>query len=246
MLKSTYGTGCFALLNTGSQMILSNNRLLSTIAYQLEGKTTYALEGSIFIAGAVVQWLRDGLQIIEKANQVGELAKQANHTEQLYMVPAFTGLGAPYWDPDCRGAIFGLTRNSGREEFAQAALQSVGFQTKDLLEAMRGDISINDNLKDKNMILRVDGGMSASNWTMKFLSDILDAQIDRPKILETTALGVAWLAGMYNGFYPRLEEFSKNWALEKRFEPSMDNPTREKLYTGWKDAVQRTLSKSKC
>jgi len=243
MLKSTYGTGCFALLNTGSQMILSNNRLLSTIAYQLEGKTTYALEGSIFIAGAVVQWLRDGLKIIENANQIGKLAKKANPAEQLYMVPAFTGLGAPYWDADCRGAIFGLTRNSKREEFAKAALQSVGFQTKDLLKAMRGDICTNDNLKDTNTILRVDGGMSASNWTIQFLSDILDTQVDRPKILETTALGVAWLAGMHKGFYPSLEEFSKNWALEKRFEPNMNNFTREKLYKGWKDAVQRTLSK---
>ena len=243
MLKSTYGTGCFALLNTGSDMVLSDNRLLTTIAYRLENKTTYALEGSIFVAGAVVQWLRDGLGIIEKASETQELAKKADEEQQLYIVPAFTGLGAPYWDADCRGAIFGLTRNSGPAEFSKAALQSVGYQTKDLLEAIYSDLSLHSSLAEKNPILRVDGGMSASDWTIQFLSDILGVQVDRPKIVETTALGVAWLAGMFKGYYPKQDEFKKSWALQRRFEPNMDELTRDKLYLGWKDAVQRTLSK---
>ncbi len=245
MLKSTYGTGCFALLNTGENMVLSDNRLLTTIAYRLEGKTTYALEGSIFVAGAVVQWLRDGLGIIEKASDAQELAKKADKQQQLYIVPAFTGMGAPYWDADCRGAIFGLTRNSGPAEFSKAALQSVGYQTKDLLEAMYSDLLSHSALADKNPILRVDGGMSASDWTIQFLSDILGVQVDRPKILETTALGVAWLAGMFKGYYPKQDEFEKSWALQRRFDPSMDELTREKLYAGWKDSVSRTLSKEK-
>ncbi|MFK5881981.1 MAG: glycerol kinase GlpK [Sulfurospirillum sp.] len=243
MLKSTYGTGCFALLNTGFDMVLSNNRLLTTIAYQLEGKTTYALEGSIFVAGAVVQWLRDGPGIIKKASEAQELAKKADKEQNLYIVPAFTGMGAPYWDADCRGAIFGLTRNSGPAEFSKAALQSVGYQTKDLLEAMYSDLTTHSNLSEKNPILRVDGGMSASDWTIEFLSDILGVKVDRPKILETTALGVAWLAGMFKNFYPKQEEFAKNWALQRRFEPNMDDYTRDKLYRGWKDAVSRTLSR---
>ncbi len=243
MLKSTYGTGCFALLNTGADMVLSDNRLLTTIAYQLDGKTTYALEGSIFVAGAVVQWLRDGLGIITKASETQELAKRADDEQQLYIVPAFTGLGAPYWDADCRGAIFGLTRNSGPAEFSKAALQSVGYQTKDLLEAMYSDLSLHSTLAEKNPVLRVDGGMSASDWTIQFLSDILGAKVDRPKILETTALGVAWLAGMFREHYPKMDEFAKNWALERRFEPNMDDFHRDRLYAGWKDSVNRTLSK---
>ncbi len=244
MLKSTYGTGCFALLNIGKEMVLSNNKLLTTIAYQFDNKITYALEGSIFVAGAVVQWLRDGLGIIKEASQTQELAITADKSQQLYIVPAFTGMGAPYWDADCRGAIFGITRNSGPAEFSKAALQSVGYQTKDLLEAMYSDLSDYDDLAERNAVLRVDGGMSASDWTIQFLSDILGVQVDRPKILETTALGAAWLAGMHKGFYPALEEFANNWLLEKRFEPNMDIKTREKLYSGWSDAVQRTLSKS--
>ena len=243
MLKSTYGTGCFALLNIGKEMVLSKNKLLTTIAYQFDNKITYALEGSIFIAGAVVQWLRDGLGIIKEASQTQELAIEADKAQQLYVVPAFTGMGAPYWDAKCRGAIFGLTRNSGPKEFSKAALQSVGFQTKDLLEAMYADLSTNSDLAEKQAILRVDGGMSASDWTIQFLSDILDAKVDRPKILETTALGAAWLAGMHKGFYPSKENFAKNWILEKRFEPNMNNAIRKKLYDGWKDAVSRTLSK---
>jgi len=245
MLKSTYGTGCFALLNTGEQMVLSQNRLLTTVAYQLDGKTSYAIEGSIFIAGAVVQWLRDGLKIIKEAKDTEELAKNADEAQQLYIVPSFTGLGAPYWDTECRGAIYGLTRNSRAEEFSKAALESVAYQTRDLIEAMQADLFLSneDIQSSQNFILRVDGGMSASSWTIQFLSDMLGTQVDRPKILETTALGAAWLAGMFAGFYPSKEEFSKNWILEKRFEPTMDDAKREMLYAGWKDAVSRTLSR---
>jgi glycerol kinase len=240
MLKSTYGTGCFALLNTGQNRIHSNHRLLSTIAYQLNGQPTYALEGSIFIAGAAVQWLRDGLKIIRKASETQALAEAADPEQQLYLVPAFTGLGAPYWDAECRGAIYGITRNSGPAEFTKAALESVAYQTRDLLEAMYADCPKNAELD--NNILRVDGGMSANNWTIQFLADILNASVDRPKILETTASGVAWLAGMQADFYPNQDEFAKNWALDKRFEGQMDDLSRDKLYAGWKDAVQRTLS----
>ncbi|SFS12081.1 glycerol kinase GlpK [Yoonia litorea] len=238
MLKSTYGTGCFALLNTGSELVESQNRLLGTIAYQFDGKPTYALEGSIFIAGAVVQWLRDGLKIIREAKETQPLAETADAGQELYLVPAFTGLGAPYWDAEARGAIYGLTRNSGPAEFAKAALESVGFQTRDLLEAMKSDWEGHDNAG----VLRVDGGMSASDWSMQFLSDIIGAPVDRPTVLETTALGVAWLAGMRAGVYPNQEEFAANWALDQRFEPKMDEATRDRRYAGWKDAVKRTLS----
>lgn len=238
MLKSTYGTGCFALLNTGDTLVRSQSRLLGTIAYQFDGKPTYALEGSIFIAGAVVQWLRDGLQIIREASETQPLAMRADAGQELYMVPAFTGLGAPYWDADARGAIYGLTRNSGPAEFARAALESVGFQTRDLLEAMTSDWQDAD---DKG-VLRVDGGMSASDWSMQFLSDIIGAPVDRPKVLETTALGVAWLAGMRAGVYPDQAGFADQWALDRRFEPAMDTATRDRRYAGWKDAVKRTLT----
>ena len=237
MMKSTYGTGCFALLNTGSTMVQSHNRMLTTIGYQLDGKPTYALEGSIFIAGAVVQWLRDGLQILAKASESGDLAKTADNSQNLILVPAFTGLGAPYWNADCRGAVYGLTRNSGPAEFARAALESVAFQTRDLLEAMISDWSGGD----KGGVLRVDGGMSASDWTMQFLSNILNAPVDRPEVLETTAMGAAWLAGMRAGVYPEQNEFSKSWSLEKRFEPDMDNDLREQRYKDWKSAVAATL-----
>ena len=241
MMKSTYGTGCFALLNTGTDIIRSQNRLLSTIAYQLDGKATYALEGSIFIAGAVVQWLRDGLGIIAHASETQALAEQADPAQSVYIVPAFTGLGAPYWDADSRGAIYGLTRNSGPAEFARAALESVGYQTRDLLEAMRADWAG----AGEDNILRVDGGMTASDWTMQFLADITGAPVDRPRVLETTALGVAWLAGMRAGIYAGQGEFARNWALERRFEPAMTPALRDERYAGWKDAVQRTLSTGK-
>ncbi|MEM7473118.1 MAG: glycerol kinase GlpK [Pseudomonadota bacterium] len=237
MLKSTYGTGCFALLNTGDTPVKSENRLLTTIAYQFDGKPTYALEGSIFIAGAVVQWLRDGLKIIREASETQPLAEAADEGQDVILVPAFTGLGAPYWNADCRGAIYGLTRGSGPEEFAKAALESVGYQTRDLLEAMTADWE-----PDGENVLRVDGGMTASDWTMQFLSDIIGAQVDRPEVLETTALGAAWLAGMRAGLYPDQAGFARSWALERRFEPGMDEDTRTRKYGAWKKAVAATLS----
>ncbi len=238
MMKSTYGTGCFALLNTGDELVRSQNRLLGTIAYQLGGRTSYALEGSVYIAGAVVQWLRDGLGIISHAAETQKLAEAADPAQQLYLVPAFTGLGAPYWDAEARGAIFGLTRNSGPAELARAALESVGFQTRDLMEAMRADWP-----GGSGGVLRVDGGMTASAYTMQFLADIIGAPVDRPEVAETTALGAAWLAGMQAGLYPDSEGFARAWALERRFEPQMEDDRREALYAGWKDAVSRTLSR---
>ncbi len=238
MLKSTYGTGCFALLNTGAEKVTSQNRLLTTIAYQLDGKPTYALEGSIFIAGAVVQWLRDGLKIIKDAAETQALAEAADPAHRLYMVPAFTGLGAPYWDADCRGAIYGLTRNSGPEDFAKAALESVAYQTRDLWEAMNADWA-----GGGDAVLRVDGGMSASDWTMQNLADCLGAPVDRPDVLETTALGAAWLAGMRAGVYPDQDAFAEGWRLERRFEPQLGPDARAEGYAGWKDAVARTLSR---
>ncbi|NVO24558.1 glycerol kinase GlpK [Donghicola mangrovi] len=238
MMKSTYGTGCFALLNTGDTPVRSQNRLLTTIAYQLDGKPTYALEGSIFIAGAVVQWLRDGLKIIRNAAETQPLAEQADPQQDLILVPAFVGLGAPYWNAECRGAIYGLTRGSGPAEFAKAALESVGFQTRDLLEAMTADWQGHEGAGT----LRVDGGMSASDWAMQFLSDIIGAPVDRPTVLETTALGAAWLAGMRAGVYPAMEDFAKTWAVERSFAPAMDEATRETKYAAWKRAVQATMS----
>ncbi|MDE3120345.1 MAG: glycerol kinase GlpK [Paracoccaceae bacterium] len=236
MVKSTYGTGCFALANTGERMVLSDHRLLSTIAYQLDGKPTYALEGSIFVAGAVVQWLRDGLHLIGSAAETGPLAASADPHQEVIMVPAFTGLGAPYWDARARGAIFGLTRATGPAELARAALESVGFQTRDLMEAISADMG------NATETLRVDGGMTASDWTMQFLSDILGAPVDRPEVRETTALGAAWLAGMKAGVCPDQAGFAKTWALERRFTPAMDPSLREARYAAWKDAVRRTLS----
>ena len=237
MLKSTYGTGCFALMNTGDSPVASQNRLLTTIAYQLDGKPTYALEGSIFVAGAVVQWLRDGLKLMADASESQALAEQADPEQNVIIVPAFTGLGAPYWDADCRGAVFGLTRGSGTPEFARAALESVGVQTRDLLEAMQADMG-----NAGQAVLRVDGGMSASDWTMQFLSDILGAPVDRPTVLETTALGAAWLAGMRAGVYPDMAGFAETWNLDRRFTPGMEETDRNARYAIWKDAVSRTLS----
>jgi glycerol kinase len=237
MMKSTYGTGCCALLNTGTDMVPSTNRLLTTIAYRLNGQTTYALEGSIFIAGAVVQWLRDGLKIIRDAKETQPLAEAADVAQGVILVPAFTGLGAPYWRPDCRGAVYGLTRNSGPAELARAALESVGYQTRDLLEAMRADWGA-----AADGVLRVDGGMTASDWAMQFLSDILGAPVDRPVVTETTALGAAYLAGLQAGLCPPPEEFAKGWALERRFEPGMSDADRLAKYTRWQRAVQATMS----
>jgi glycerol kinase len=237
MMKSTYGTGCFALLNTGSDLVPSSNRMLTTIAYQLNGKPTYALEGSIFIAGAVVQWLRDGLKIIREASETQPLADAADPGQDVVLVPAFTGLGAPYWQPDCRGAIYGLTRNSGPAELARAALESVGYQTRDLLEAMRSDWGT-----AAEGVLRVDGGMTASDWAMQFLSDILGAPVDRPQVTETTALGAAYLAGMQAGICPPPAEFAKSWALQHRFEPQMAPAARDAKYARWGRAVRATMA----
>jgi glycerol kinase len=237
MAKNTYGTGCFLLMNTGKKARASKNGLLTTVACGPRGEATYALEGSIFIAGAVVQWLRDGLQIIRAAPETQPLAERADPNQSVYLVPAFVGLGAPYWDSECRGAIFGLTRGAGPAEISKAALESVGYQTRDLLEAMRRDYP-----NAGGDVLRVDGGMTASDWTLQFLADMLGAPVDRPKVAETTALGAAWLAGMKAGVYPRKEEFSKGWALDRRFEPEMDAERRDRKYAGWRDAVRRTLS----
>ncbi|MGD1924985.1 MAG: glycerol kinase GlpK [Paracoccaceae bacterium] len=237
MMKLTYGTGCFALLNTGPEPVASKNRLLTTIAYRLDGKTTYALEGSIFVAGAVVQWLRDGLSIIEQASDTQALAEAADPMQQVYMVPAFVGLGAPYWDSTCRGAIFGLTRGTGRAELGRDALERVGYQPRDLLDAMRRDAG-----GSSDTVLRVDGGMTASDWTMQFLADIIGAPVDRPVFQETTALGAAWLAGMHAGIYPDQTGFSESWALDRRFNSTMSEEIRTQRYGGWQDAVSRTLT----
>ena len=237
MMKSTYGTGCFALLNTGTTAVASSNKLLTTIAYQLDGKVTYALEGSIFIAGAAVQWLRDGLGIIDSAKQSGELAQQADDNQDVYMIPAFTGLGAPWWDADARGALLGLTRGTGPAEIARAALESVCYQTLDLLNAMHADWD-----QSAETVLRVDGGMVASDWTMQRLADILQAPVDRPMIAETTALGAAWLAGSRAGVWPDQQGFADSWRLDKNFAPEMAVELRDKKVAGWNQAVQRVLS----
>ncbi|PJK29599.1 glycerol kinase GlpK [Minwuia thermotolerans] len=239
MMKSTYGTGCFALLNTGETPVPSKNRLLTTVAYQLNGRRTYALEGSIFVAGAAVQWLRDGLGIIGSAPESGALARQADPAQEVYLVPAFTGLGAPYWDADARGALFGLTRGTGPAELARAALESVCYQTRDLLEAMRGDWP---EAASKETVLRVDGGMVASDWTMQCLADMLGAPVDRPEVLETTALGAAYLAGLHAGIYPEPDRFAEGWRLQHRFDPQMAEAERARKYAGWQDAVRRTLT----
>lgn len=240
MMKSTYGTGCFALLNTGDRIVTSHNRLLTTIAYQLEGKPTYALEGSIFIAGAAVQWLRDGMKMVSDASETGAMAEAADSEQNVILVPAFTGLGAPYWDADCRGAIFGLTRNSGPNELAKAALRAVGYQTADLLAAMRADWP---ELMTQTT-LRVDGGMTASDYTMQFLADITGASVDRPEVLESTAIGVAWLAGNRAGLYPDQDGFAAMWSKDKTFLPDISDTDRASLSADWSDAVRRTLSNS--
>ena len=236
MVKSTYGTGCFALMNTGNELVFSNNKLLTTIAYQINGKPVFALEGSIFVAGAVVQWLRDGLKMIQHASETKALAEAASDTEQVYFVPAFTGLGAPYWNADCRGAIFGLTRNTGPAEIAKAALESVAFQTRDLIEAMRADWG-----GSGQAVLRIDGGMVANDWAMQALADQLGSPVDRPTITETTAAGAAYLAGLAAGLCPKPADFAQQWVLEKRFEPRQSCEHTDTLYVGWQRAVARLL-----
>jgi glycerol kinase len=237
MMKSTYGTGCFALLNTGDTPVNSSNRLLTTIAYQLDGKPTYALEGSIFIAGAAVQWLRDGLGIIDSAKQSGELAATADDNQQVYMIPAFTGLGAPWWDPDARGALIGLTRGTGPAELSRAALESVCYQTLDLLNAMQSDWN-----QVADTVLRVDGGMVASDWTMQRLADILQSPVDRPVIAETTALGAAWLAGSRAGIWSDQTGFAERWQLDRQFSPKMSAQERAYRVAGWDQAIRRILT----
>ena len=238
-LKSTYGTGCFALLNTGDTASRSHNRLLTTLAYRLDGKPTYALEGSIFVAGAAVQWLRDGLGLIKDSKDVNALAQRADPAQSVYLVPAFTGLGAPHWDADARGALFGLTRATSAADLAWAALESVAHQTADLLEAMHKDWPQSTTVET---VLRVDGGMTASDLAMQQLSDLLNAPVDRPQVLETTALGAAWLAGRQAGVWPDQKGFAADWRLDRRFQPEMDDLTRGTKRAGWKDAVRRTLS----
>jgi glycerol kinase len=239
MMKSTYGTGCFALLNTGTRPVASKNKLLTTIAYQLGGQRTYALEGSIFVAGSAVQWLRDGLGLIKQAAESGPLADKSDSMQSVYLVPAFVGLGAPYWNPRVRGALFGLTRNTGPAELAHAALESVCYQTYDLWAAMRADWP---EAAAASTVLRVDGGMTASDWTMQRLADLLDAPVDRPMIQETTALGAAYLAGLSVGLYPEPSKFADNWRLERRFKPAMSAATRERKLKGWARAVRGVLA----
>ncbi|WP_144182582.1 glycerol kinase GlpK [Elioraea rosea] len=238
MVKSTYGTGCFALINTGETPVVSSHRLLTTIAAQRKGRRSYALEGAIFVAGAAVQWLRDGLGLIAHAAETGRLAEEADPGQSVTLVPAFVGLGAPYWDAEARGAIFGLTRGTTRAELARAALESVALQTRDLVEAMRADWGA----EASEMVLRVDGGMTASDWTMQFLADMLACPVDRPRVQETTALGAAYFAGLDAGLFEGPEAFADTWALDRRFLPRMDEAERARRYDVWRDAVRRTLT----
>ena len=232
MMKSTYGTGCFMILNTGEQAVASKNKLLTTVAYRLGGKTTYALEGSIFIAGSGVQWLRDGLGVIDNAAQTQDLAASLDSNRGVYIVPAFTGLGAPYWDAGARGAVFGITRDTGRAEMARAMLEAVGYQTVDLLDANR-----RDGVKPTR--LRVDGGMVANNWLCDFLADILGITVERPQMVETTALGAAFLAGLQSGVYSSLADIAKIWQVDKVFNANMDQSKRDALLRGWHHAVAK-------
>ena len=232
MAKSTYGTGCFMILNTGDAPLQSKNRLLTTVGYRLNGKTTYALEGSIFMAGATVQWLRDGLKLIDDAAETEALAQRARQDNGVFLVPAFTGLGAPYWDPDARGAILGLTRDTGISEIVAAGLQSVCYQTKDLQKAMESDGA-------RPTTIRVDGGMSRNDWVMGFLSDILGAEVERPEITETTALGAAFLAGLQAGVFDSIDDLTRCWKSDSVFTPRLTKQERDQAYEGWKAAVDR-------
>ncbi|WP_339842496.1 glycerol kinase GlpK [uncultured Halopseudomonas sp.] len=233
MVKSTYGTGCFMIMNTGDKPVTSRNRLLTTVGYRIRGKTTYALEGSIFVAGAAVQWLRDGLKLIQHAGETEAMAEETGDQCGVYLVPAFTGLGAPYWDPKARGAIFGLTRDTGIAEIVTAGLQSVCFQTRDLLDAMTADGA------NSTAALRVDGGMVVNNWVVQALANILGVPVDRPQVTETTALGVAYLAGLQIGTYQSLDEIAEHWQCERAFSPAMPEAKRNELYRGWLDAIRR-------
>jgi glycerol kinase len=244
MAKSTFGTGGFVLLNIGAKAVASKRKLLTTIGYQWKGERTYALEGSIFSAGATVQWLRDGLNIIASAAETGALAAAADPSQRVYFVPAFTGLGAPHWNSQARGAILGLTRGATRNEIVRAALESVAYQTRDLIAAMQAEEGVGEG-SEASPVIRVDGGMAASDWTLQFLADMLDAPVDRPGVLETTALGAAFLAGWQAGVYPGPEEFARSWRAERRFTPAMPRDERDSLYRGWRDAVERVIAPSK-
>ena len=240
MLKSTYGTGCFALLNTGETAVASTNRLLTTTAYRLNGKPTFAIEGSIFVAGAAVQWLRDALKLVADAGDTEAIASGLDDTGGVYLVPAFVGLGAPYWDPEARGALIGLTRDSGVDQVVRATLESVAYQTQDLMNAMAGDI------KDDGgpTAVRVDGGMVANDWICQFLSDVLNLPVERPKVIETTALGAAYLAGLETGLYASMDAITEAWQVDRRFEPTMSDERRSRLYEGWLDAVGRVRTET--
>ncbi len=235
-IKSTYGTGCFVLMNTGQQPVISKNRLLTTVAYQLNGETTYAIEGSIFVAGAAIQWLRDGLGVIASAKDSQSMASGLSDNSGVYLVPAFAGLGAPWWEPDARGAIFGITRATGPDEFVRAALESVCYQTADLFTAMAEDGITPTSL-------RVDGGMVANDWLLQFLANVMDMNVERPAILETTALGAAYLSGMKAGIYGNFEQLATNWRRDAEFKSSMTAEARAHLLTGWRDAVGRVIQK---
>ncbi len=237
MVKSTYGTGCFAVLNTGDVAVPSHNRMLTTLAYRLEGRTSYALEGSIFVAGAAVQWLRDGLGVISSAEETEALAQGQSDNGGVYMVPAFTGLGAPHWDAEARGAILGLTRDSGVATIVRAALEAVCYQTHDLVAAMAEDMGQSLGR------LRVDGGMVGNDWLMQFLADIVDLPVDRPSVTETTALGAAYLAGLQLGVYDSLDVISAQWQRDREFSPALAGQTRHDLLAGWQDAVGRVLTR---
>jgi glycerol kinase len=233
-LKSTYGTGAFVLLNTGNKIIYSKNRLLTTIAYRINGKTTYAMEGSIFIAGAGVQWLRDKMKFFKKASETEKIVNSLKDNKEVYLVPAFTGLGAPHWNANARGVLSGLTRDTGPKQIVRAILESVAYQTYDLFEAMK-----HDGLRPR--LVKVDGGMVMNNWFSQFLSDVVNVGVLRPKVQETTALGAAFMAGLQIGVYKSLKDISTNWALDKQFSPKMKNNNRNKLLKGWSKAIKRTL-----
>lgn len=236
MIKNTYGTGCFILMNTGEKAVNSENGLITTIAYGLDGKVNYALEGSVFVAGSAVQWLRDGLKMFTDAGETEEYALRAGNSDGVYMVPAFVGLGAPHWDTDARGAIFGLTRGTSKDVFIRATLESIAYQSKDVMETMIQDSGI------PITEMRVDGGAAKNNFLMQFQSDILNIEIKRPKVSETTALGAAYLAGLATGFWESIEDIKANWLLDKSYEPKMEDAERDALYHGWEKAVTATRS----
>lgn len=231
MAKNTYGTGCFMLMNTGEKAVASKHGLVTTIAWGIDGKVEYALEGSIFVTGSAIQWLRDGLRMIKSAPESEDYATKVDSTDGVYLVPAFVGLGAPYWDQDARGTVVGITRGTTKEHFIRATLESIAYQTKDVLTAMEADSGI------KLKSLRVDGGAVKNNFLMQFQSDILNVPVERPKVIETTALGAAYLAGLAVGYWNSKDEIAKQWEIDRKFEPDMDEETRNKLYEGWKKAV---------